>query len=177
MGVSDGLGYICPLPATEVQYQRDDDNDDSDWSDSTLVNFNTPTATEFVHENVPGGDGVVWEYRVQAVNGKGQGTWTNPDSDAVNASDTTLGRAEVPARAPSAPELTATPIGPTEIRLEWTIPQSNGTTIVGFDIRQYGDTAYAEEDLLTGEDDGPGQRCSLLVISIPGRSTSSQSGQ
>ena len=123
-----------PITGFEVQYQRDDDNTDSDWSDATLVQINTPTKTNFVQKNVPGGATVVWEYRVRAVNGNGPGAWTEPD-DATG--DDTGGRVAVPARAPAAPELTATQIGPTEIRLEWTIPQSNGTMIDGFDIRQW----------------------------------------
>ena len=65
-----------PITGYVVQYQRDDDDDDGDWSDATLVQFNTPTATNFVHEDVPGGAGVTWEYRVRAVNGHGPGTWS-----------------------------------------------------------------------------------------------------
>ena len=69
----------------------------------------------YTHEDVPGG--TMYEYRVRAVNGNGEGPW----------SDTASVSLDVPARAPDAPVLTATVTGPKDILLEWTVPNSNGS--------------------------------------------------
>ena len=84
MAPAAGDQGTSPITGYNIQYQRDDDNTDSDWSDATLVEYNTPTKTEFVHKNVPGGADVMWEYRVQAVNGSGAGKWTLPDENSVS---------------------------------------------------------------------------------------------
>ena len=131
-----------PITGYEVQYQRDDDNTDSDFSDATSVTISTPNTTEFEHENVEGGTGVMWEYRVRAVNGNGAGDWTGND-DA---------RVQVPARDPSAPMLTASAISDTEILLEWNVPQNNGTMITGYEVQQWGGTSW-DSDLLIGDAD------------------------
>ena len=164
---ADGIvtvGWTAPLnagslPITyyEVQYQRDDDDDDDDWSDATIGRPNPPTNPEFEHANPDGGS--MYEYRVRAVNGHGAGAWSGDPSGTPT-------RAEVPARAPAAPMLTATALGMDEILLEWTIPQDNGTEIGGFSIQQWNpdgdggvgawDTTTNLLDNLDNDDEKPG---------------------
>lgn len=134
-----------PITGYEVQYQRDDDDSDSDWTDATTVTISSPNTLRFVHENVEGGAAVNWEYRVRAVNGNGGGAWTADDGVQV----------QVPARAPSAPMLTASAISDTEILLEWNVPQNNGTPITGFEVQQWDGTSAYGSDLLDGDADTP----------------------
>ena len=132
-----------PITGYIVQYQRDNDNSDADWSDAETATYNTPTQRQHVHMNVPGGTGVMWEYRVRAVNGHGPGTWSIPDGDTT----TTAGRVSVPAREAADPELTATAVSTDEIRLEWTKPEANGSAFTGYIIHRWDPTAaYAGVD-------------------------------
>ena len=124
-----------PITGYEVQYQRDDDGDVDEWNDATVVEFNTPTTTSHEHKNIEGGS--VYEYRVRAVNGHGPGQW-----------QTAAHRVTAEVRAPSAPVLTATATGTDEIRLEWTIPESNGTTIDGYELLQWNGNTFGTDDLL-----------------------------
>ena len=126
-----------PITGYIVQYQRDDDNSDADWSDATTVTYNTPTQRTHEHKNVPGGSGVMWEYRVRAVNGHGPGTWSIPDGDTT----TTEGRIEIPARVAADTELTATAVSTDEIRLEWTKPEANGSAFTEYVIQRWDPTA------------------------------------
>ena len=130
-----------PITGYVVQYQRDDDDSDSDFSDAFVATILTPVEVRFRHMNVEGGDTVdgdgttnfTWEYRVQAVNGHGGGMWTTPS------------RIEVPPRDPDAPELTATALGSDSIRLTWTVPTSNGTTITAYQVeRKTGEGSFTE---------------------------------
>ena len=138
-GASPILGY-------EVQYQRVDDNtpansvDNDEWATSMRT---TATATSWVHMQAPGLSS--WVYRVRAVNGSGAGAWSANSNQA-----------DVVARAPDAPMLTATAEGPDEIMLQWNIPESNGTVITGFAIQQWDNQtpgAWATTNLLTGPPD------------------------
>ena len=127
-----------PITGYEIQYQRDDDNSDEDWSDALEKILDSPLVTQFIHEDVAGGTGIVWEYRVRAVNSIGAGEYTDPDS-ALD--DATVGRVAILPRPPSAPALTATAVNSTQIRLEWTEPQDNGTDIDGYAIERVGPNA------------------------------------
>ena len=129
-GTSPLTGYI-------VEYVRDDDND-TDFSEATSETISTPTTLEFVHKNVEGGVGISWAYRVRAVNGSGAGDWSTPKQTLA-----------VPARAPNAPELTATAISDSEILLEWNVPIANGSTIDGFEVQMW-ENDFNNTDLLTG---------------------------
>ena len=168
--LSDGTITICwSVPGTEgslpvtgyvVQYQQDDDNTAENWDNATTVQITTPTQTSFEHENVQGGSSQIggqavnftWEYRVQAVNGNGGGVWL------------VFARIESPARGPDAPELTATTLGPRSIRLEWTVPGNNGSTIDGYNIQQLADDGmrWETEDLLADATDS-GDTTLLIV--------------
>ena len=66
-----------PLTGFELQYQRDDDDTDNDWTDATTVTISLPETESYDHENVEGGMDITWEYRVRAVNGHGAGPWTD----------------------------------------------------------------------------------------------------
>ncbi len=133
-----------PITRYEVQYQRDDDNDDDDWSDASTVVPAPPTNTRFVHRNLEGGSR--YEYRVRAVNDAGESRFTDPP----------VGE-NIAARAPETPGLTASAVGAAEILLEWNKPESNGTTITGYEIQQWnpdaGPAAWNDTDLLDGEAD------------------------
>ena len=126
-----------PITGYIVQYQRDDDNTDADWSDAMTVTYNTPTQRTHLHMGVPGGDGVMWEYRVRAVNGHGPGTWSIPDGDTT----ITIGRIAIPARVAADTELTATAVSTDEIRLEWTKPEANGSAFTGYVIQRWDPSA------------------------------------
>ena len=142
-----------PITSYEVQYQRTDDDDgtadgaadtaDADnWDDAMTGVPTPPTSTSFTHMMAPGLS--AFSYRVRAVNGSGPGAWSDPGVETVDA------------RGPDAPMLTATAVGDDEIMLQWTIPGKNGSTITGFDIRQWdpddgngGD--WGDTSLLTGD--------------------------
>ncbi len=120
-----------PILHYEVQYQRDDDpDDDDDWSDATTV---TTLVASWTHMAAPGAS--MMEYRVRAVNASGAGAWSDEDTDSSNGSQPF--RVSVPARAASAPMLTATSAGTDEILLEWNTPQDNGTPITGYVIQRW----------------------------------------
>ena len=124
-----------PITGFIVEYARNDGVDDvanADFSDATSVTITSPATLQWVHEDAEGGNAdpdVVWVYRVRAVNSNGEGEWS-----AVYLAD-------VPARAPSAPVLTATALSDEEVLLEWNVPSGNGTTIDGYDIRMWDSTA------------------------------------
>ena len=135
---------ISPITRYDVQYQRDDANDDNDWSDATTVVPVPPTNTSFVHQNVAGGSR--YEYRVRAVNAAGESDFTAE----IEAS--------VAARAPEAPTLTASAVGAAEILLEWNKPEGNGTEYTGYVIQQWDPDATpaawdTNTDLLEGDAD------------------------
>ena len=146
-----------PITGYEVQYQLDDDDTDDgvseSWSGALTEVITTPTTTNFIHKNVEGGtveddDGgdviIMWAYRVRAVNGNGPGEYS------------TVSRVSYPSRAPAAPELTATVMSASQIRLEWNVPANNGTDITGYVIQQLNDdgSAWGTDDLLDGDDEG-----------------------
>ena len=88
----------------------------------------------------------MWEYRVRAVNNSGGGPWAR----AIVG---------VPARAPSAPDLTATALSSTEILLQWNIPLNNGSDIDGFEIQQWAPTGdnggiWGTGNLLAADNNG-----------------------
>lgn len=122
-----------PITSYEVQYQRVDDAgtedaqitaDAEDWSDAATGTPTPPTALTWTQMKAPGGS--TYLYRVRAVNGSGGGAW------AEAAANT-----DIAARDPAAPMLTATAVGSTEIMLQWTKPEDNGTPITGFAIQQW----------------------------------------
>ena len=113
-----------PITHYEVQYQQDTTAQaDNDWSDATTA-MDMPAVTTWVHKDAEGAK--MFEYRVRAVNSSGAGPWS--DVSAL---------VDVPARAPSAPMLTATAAGSDEILLEWTVPQKNGTEFTGYRIERW----------------------------------------
>ena len=64
------------LPITRyiVQYQRTDGDRTDDWSEATTVEPTPPTNTEYMNKNLEGGS--TYQYRVRAVNGKGESDWS-----------------------------------------------------------------------------------------------------
>ena len=150
-----------PITHYEIEYQRVDDNDVeanndadiADWSDATSVRPTPPTMTEYTHTNAAGG--ATYHYRVRAVNGNGPGTWI-PDPDVANAPDVMVA---IALRAPNAPVLTATATGKTDILLTWNVPESNGSTITGFEIQLWDGTSdYGALDIdpVTADTQNPG---------------------
>ena len=137
-------GGTLPITGYVVQYQRDDADDDSDFSDGNVATIPSPVTTIFKHENVEGGAtgptetrvNFTWEYRVQAVNGNGGGAWSE------------VTRFPTPPRSPDAPELTATSTGSDSIRVTWTVPGANGSMITGYEIQRK--TGTAQYDAITG---------------------------
>ena len=127
-----------PVTGYIVEYQKGDAT--TDFSDATSVTISSPNTLEWDHENAEGGDPAVsWAYRVRAVNGQGEGDWSETDVETVNA------------RAPNAPELNATAQSSTEILLEWNEPTKNGSTITSYSIQQWNNDspgAWVTADLL-----------------------------
>ena len=142
-----------PITSYDVQYQRTDDaegatagaadtDDAADWDDAMTGVPSPPAVRTFTHMKAPGLS--AFSYRVRAVNGSGAGAWSEAATTTINP------------RGPDAPVLTATAVGDDEIMLQWTIPGKNGSTITGFDIRQWdpddgngGD--WGDTSLLTGD--------------------------
>ena len=154
-----------PITSYELQYQRVDDNDVvadnqadiDDWSDAISVTPTPATSLMFTHKNIPGD--AIFHYRVRAVSARGEGAWFPPDG-----TDFTL---ETDPRDPAMPVLTATATGMTNILLEWTVPDTNGKPITGYDLAyQIGDsTDWVAIDLDpadTSDDQGPAATDTLL---------------
>ena len=90
--------------------------------------------------------GATYYYIVRARNSEGPGPWSD------YASNPTV----VPARAPDAPELTATTAGTNTIRLTWTKPNDNGTDISGYTLERWNTdatpAAWSNAITITGGD-------------------------
>ena len=128
-----------PITSYELQYQRVDDNDveanneadEMDWSDAVSVTPTPPSSRSYTHENIPGS--AIFHYRVRAVNARGNGTWF-PAADGNDVALTTT------ARDPSRPVLTAIATGMKDVLLQWNTPESNGSTLNGFELQVWGPT-------------------------------------
>ena len=85
------------------------------------------------------------------------------------------------ARPADAPALTASVLSATEVLLQWNIPAGNGTTITGFDIRQWvpavgdGDGDWGNDNLLeavnSADSDAASDRTHYTVDGLVGGTT------
>ena len=86
--------------------------------------------------------GVKYYYALRATNALGTGPWSN------------LVEEEATSGNPDPPVMTATAESNTSIRLTWTVPANNGTTITGYQIQKWVSNAWSsdDDDLPSGEE-------------------------
>ena len=103
------------------------------WSD--LEEDTGSTATTYTHTGLD--EGTTRHYRVYAINSVGKSTAPSSVANVVIS-------------APDAPtELTATPLGQTEIKLFWAKPSGSGVSISGYHIEVSADAGETWSDLVT----------------------------
>ena len=135
---------LSPVTRYEIQWQQSDEatEDEAGWADAETLVPTPPTNRTLDHDNREGDKRYV--YRVRAINSAGNSPWS-----PVNA-------AETPARAPGAIMLTATPVGATEILLQWNQPAGNGTVFTSYQIQRWdpnantGDGAWTDDIDIAG---------------------------
>ena len=107
----------------ELQVSEDGSAWPTDDNGEPVVTEIPADAVEYIHGELRGG--TERNYRIRAVNGNGEGVWSQVRSATTSAA------------APDAPaDLTATANGETQINLAWTAPADNGSAITGYRIER-----------------------------------------
>ena len=133
------------ISITTTSSSRDDGND---WH--FLGGSISASDSEYVHTGLSGG--TTKHYRIRAVNGNGDGQWSQ------------AGSARTDAGGPDAPALTLNVVSDNQIDLSWTEPANNGSSIRGYRVERSADgeepwerltgnnrtTTYSDDDLYRG---------------------------
>ena len=96
------------------------------WDGSNWMTLASPAAGATMYKHDGLATGMRYYYTLAARNSMGLGPW----SDAASAMTA--------AGYPDAPMLTAVATGATSIQLTWTVPDSNGATITGYELQKMG---------------------------------------
>ena len=129
-------------------YDIQQSDDGNDWH--FLGGNISASDSEYVHTGLSGG--TTKHYRVRAVNGNGDGQWSQARSTRTDAG------------GPDAPSLTLNVISDNQIDLSWTEPANNGSSIRGYRVERSADgeepwerltsnnrtRTYSDDDLYRG---------------------------
>ncbi len=120
-------------PITGYELQR--------WDGSKWMPLAMPAAGATTYTDDGLDRGMRYYYILAARNSSGLGPWTSAASAMTTAG------------APDAPMLTAIATGTTSVQLTWTVPDSNGATITGYElVRNSDDTTWDTTNLLGAGD-------------------------